>query len=261
MITEKYALCFTTKSLNEIESVLKVKTFQQFYVINHHTVTYEQKLLVEAVKSTALELIGCDEELSSKDIIERKENAIRNLCSIYAFVQPEPGIHIGVKTKNEILISMPMDDDFVFLMKMNKEDNYVKQWLSRNYALKPLWKSKAEFYALFPNLVEVKLTANSWIFNDDCKRYIADNFNLPLEDIWIERATPKYKGNFAKKVSLFVGGKVISYEKLFPKDIQSYEPPENEFFYIFVPKDSDKKEILKSLEEECSKMFFERQNG
>lgn len=111
----KYALCFTTKSLNEIESVLKVKTFQQFYVINHHTVTYEQKLLVEAVKSTALELIGCDEELSSKDIIERKENAIRNLCSIYAFVQPEPGIHIGVKTKNEILISMPMDDDLYFL--------------------------------------------------------------------------------------------------------------------------------------------------
>lgn len=75
----KYTLCFTTKSLNEIESVLKVKTFQQFYVINHHTVTYEQKLLVEAVKSTALKLIGCDEELSSKDIVERKENAIRNL--------------------------------------------------------------------------------------------------------------------------------------------------------------------------------------
>lgn len=257
----KYTLCFTTKSLNEIESVLKVKTFQQFYVINHHTVTYEQKLLVEAVKSTALKLIGCDEELSSKDIVERKENAIRNLCSIYAFVQPEPGIPIGVKTKDGILISMPMDDDFVFLMKMNKEDNYVKQWLSRNYALKPLWKSKAEFYSLFPNLVEVKLTANSWIFHDDCKRYIANNFNLPIEDIWIERATPKYKGNFAKKVNLFVGGKVISYEKLFPKDIQSYEPPENEFFYIFVPQNSDKEEILKSLKEECSKMFFERRNG
>ena len=260
-IEGKYNLCFTTKSLNEIESVLKVKTFQQFYVINHHTVTYEQKLLVEAVKSTALELIGCDEGMKGADILDRKENAIQNLCSIYAFVQPNHETPIGVKTKNGIIVSMPMDDDFVFLMKMNKEDRYVKQWLSRQFELKPLWKSKADFYALFPNLVDVKLTANSWIFHDDCKRYIADKFNLSVEDIWIERATPKYKGNFAKKVSLFVGGKVIPYEHLFPKDIQSYEPPENEFFYIFVPKTSDINEILKSLKEECSKMFFERRNG
>lgn len=254
----KYALCFTSKALNEIESVLKVKTFQQFYVINHHTVTYEQKLLVEAVKSTALECIGCDESFKGKTLAERKENAIRNLCSVYSFVQPNPDIPIGVKTKNGILISLPMDDDFVFLMKMNREDKYVKQWLSRNYILKPLWKSKAEFYAIFPILVDVNLTANSWIFNEDCKKYIAEKFNVLMEDIWIERATPKYKGNFAKKVSLFVDNKVIPYEKLFSKDIQSYEPPENEFFYIFVPRDCDNNKIIEGLKEEIAKMFFER---
>ena len=257
----KYVLCFTTKSLNEIESVLKVKTFQQFYVINHHTVTYEQKLLVEAVKSSALQFIGCDEELNNKDILLRKENAIRNLCSIYAFVQPKTDVPIGVKTKNEIVISLPMDDDFIFLMKMNKEDKYVKQWLSRDFYLRPLWKSKAEFYAIFPNLVDVKLTSNSWIFHDDCKKYIAEKFDISLEDIWIERATPKYKGNFAKKVSLFVDDKVIPYEQLFPKDIQSYEPPENEFFYIFVPKMCKRNEIINCIKEKVSKMFFERRNG
>lgn len=257
----KYVLCFTTKSLNEIESVLKVKTFQQFYVINHHTVTYEQKLLIEAVKSTALKCIGCDKELDDKDVDTRKENAIRNLCSIYSFVQPDTNIQLGVKTKNGILVSMPMDDDFVFLMKMNRDDKYVSQWLSRDYMLKPLWKSKAEFYAIFPNLVNIKLTAKSWIFHDDCRKYIADNFKIPFEDVWIERATPKYKGNFAKKVSLFIDNKVIPYEQLFPNDVQSYEPPENEFFYIFVPKSNDKDAIINGLKEKITNMFFERRKN
>lgn len=256
--TGKYTLCFTSKSLNEIESVLKVKTFQQYYVINHHTVTYEQKLLVESVKSAALHHVGCDEELKNEDLNTRKENAIRNLCSIYAFIKPSSEKDVGVYTKKNVRIALPMDDDFVFLLKEVRDDKYVKQWLSRQYDLKPLWKSKAEFYAIFQDLADTKLTKKSWIFHDDCKSFISKKFNIDLEDIWIEKATPKYKGNFAKKVNLFVNNSVVKYEKLFPKDIQSFEPAYNEFFYIYVPKEQNIDVILSALKEELPKYTFER---
>lgn len=254
----KYMLCFTSKALNEIESVLKVKTFQQYYVINHHTVTYEQKLLVESVKSAALYHIGCDENLNNANIDDQKENAIRNLCSIFAFIKPNNETDLGVYTKKRVRIALPMDDDFVFLLKEVRDDKYVKQWLSRQYELRPLWKSKADFYNLFPDLANTKLTKKSWIFSDDCRNFISDKFNIPNVDIWIEKATPKYKGNFAKNVHLFVNNNVVKYESLFPKDIQSFEPPFNEFFYIYVPKDKNVELIIKGIKEELPKYMFER---
>ena len=256
--TGKYTLCFTSKALNEIESVLKVKTFQQYYVINHHTVTYEQKLLVESVKSAALHHIGCDEDQNGADLYAQRESAIRNLCSIYAFIKPNNETDLGVYTKNGVRITLPMDDDFVFLLKEVRNDKYVKQWLSRQYELKPLWKSKAEFYALFPDLANTKLTKTSWILNDDCRNFISRCYEIPIEDIWIEKATPRYKGNFARNVNLYVNNHVVKYESLFPKDIQSFEPAYNEFFYIYVPKRSDIKAILAGIKEELSKYIFER---
>lgn len=256
--TGKYTLCFTSKSINEIESVLKVKTFQQYNVINHHTVTYEQKLLVESVKSAALHHIGHDDSLMNAELDDKKENAIRNLCSIYAFIKPSEDIPVGVYTKSNIRIALPMDDDFVFLLKEVRDDKYVKQWLSRQFELIPLWKSKAEFYALFPDMANTKLTKKSWIFHDDCRTFISQKYGIPIEDIWIEKATPKYKGNFAKKVNLYVDNQVIKYESLFPKDIQSFEPPHNEFFYIYVPKGCDKKKILAGIRSELVKYTFER---
>ena len=64
------------------------------------------------------------------------------------------------------------------------------------------------------------------------------------------RATAKFKGNFAKKVSIYVNGQVIPYGQLLPKDIQSYEPPKNEYYYLYVPADCDKSAIIKGLKEE-----------
>ena len=50
-----YVICFESNSLNEIDGVLNVKDFQVRYVINHHTVSYEQWLLEQAARKMALE--------------------------------------------------------------------------------------------------------------------------------------------------------------------------------------------------------------
>lgn len=250
-----FQLCYTAKCLNEIEAVLKVKTFQQYYVITHHTVTYEQALLIKAMESSAIYHLYGDRNIED---VEKRTAALMELCSIDSFYKPSDD-KIGKKTKHtDIDVVLPMDDDFVALMKPIRDDKYVKQWLSRNYLLKPLWKSKAEFYQVFDHLRCARLTRNSWIFSEDCRRFISEKFQIDIIDIWIKRATPKYKENYAKKVKLYVNDKVVAYEDLFPNDIHSYEPMINEFFYIYVPNEVNTSSIVSALKEESAKYMMER---
>lgn len=250
-----YRLCFTAKCLNEIESVLRVKTFQQFYVINHHTVAYEQRLLVKAVESAAqYHFFG-----HVNDDQEEREIALQKLCNVRAFFDVEhPEISRIVTDYTKSVIVLPKDDDFVILMKDIPNDKYVKQWSSRKFILKPLWKYKADFYYYFDQLRDVRLLNESWIFSDDCKKFISDKFQIPLDDIWRIRATAKYKGNFAEKIDIYVQDAIVPYSQLFPKDIQSYEPMKNEFYYWYVPKSCDFNAIIEALKIEYLKYFMTR---
>lgn len=251
-----YKLCFTAKCLNEIESVLHVKTFQQYYVINHHTVAYEQRLLVKAVESAAQFHFFGQVDLNNK---KQRENALYKLCNVRAFFDVKNPDKNGIQTDyTRIFLALPKDDDFVSLMSYIPEDIYVQQWFSRQYKLKPLWKTKADFYYFFDLLREVRLLKGSWIFSDDCQQFISDRFGIPKDSIWRIRATAKYKGNYAEKVSIYVHNKVIPYHKLLPKDIQSYEPPKNEFYYWYVPDECDKDAIIAALQEEYLKYFMTR---
>lgn len=53
----KYYVCYNINILNEIKGVLDVKEFQTKYVIHHHTVVYEQYMLVKAAEQMALEML------------------------------------------------------------------------------------------------------------------------------------------------------------------------------------------------------------
>ena len=253
--TGLYQLSFTAKCLNEIESVLRVKTFQQYYVINHHTIAYEQRLLVKAMESAAqYHFYGrvTDDE-------NERETALQKLCNINAYYDVRNRQTVGITTEaTNIQIALPKDDDFVSLMMYKSDDKYISQWVSRNYILKPLWKSKAEFYFHFDKLRDVMLLKESWIFSEDCRNFISTIFGIPANEIWKVRATAKYKGNFAEKISIYVNETAIPYMQLLPKDIQSYEPPRNEFYYWYVPQNSDKDAIIQALKSEYVKYFIRR---
>ena len=75
---DKFAVCYSTKAINEIISVLGVKSFQSAYVFCHHIVVYEQKLLVKAMESAAMFVQGMNyKEYESPD----RENALK-VCVI-----------------------------------------------------------------------------------------------------------------------------------------------------------------------------------
>ena len=243
----QFLICYTAKALNEIEAVLNVKSFQQTNVITHHTVVYEQYLLVKAMESAALFHIDGKENV--EDANERT-SALKKLCNFESFEHP-------IQLQNsKVNLVYPMDDDFVSLMKYIPNDKYVKQWLSRQYNLKPLWKSKAEFFHLFPMLIDKKYTDKNWLFSDACQKYISEEFGIASSSIWIIPATSKYKGNLASKVHLYVNGKIHLYTDLFKGDKNSFIPNQLPFSYIYVPKESDVNVIVAKLNEKIKSFIF-----
>lgn len=242
-----YQVCYTAKALNEIEAVLNVKSFQQTNVITHHTVVYEQHLLVKAMESAALFHINGEQNIEDE---EKRESALKQLCYIDSFYKPQLLKH------SKVNLLYPMDDDFVSLMKYIPDDKYVMQWLSRKYDLKPLWKSKADFFHLFQILIGKKYGQGNWLFSEDCRKYISKQFGIDLSSIWIVPATSKDKRNLASKVHLYVDGEIHLYTDLFKGDKNSFVPELLPFSYIYVPTDKNAEVIVQKLQEKVQFFFF-----
>lgn len=244
-----YQVCFTPKAINEISKVLEVKTFQQSNVIFHHTVVYDQRLLIEAMKSAAV--YHWDVQGNTED---ERTQALCKLCTVKSMTEKV------VLPKEQVPLIHPMDDDFVTLMKYNMDDKYISQWYSRQYKLKPLWKSQAVFYNQFEILRDKLLETTSWIFSEECRKFLSERFSIPVEDVWICEATPQYKGKFADKVMIKVDDQSdpVPYEKLLPSDRNSYSQKVQPFFYIYVDagKINKQKEIMNALNFEIKKYVF-----
>lgn len=241
----KYKVCFSNKAINEIESVLGVKHFQQYNVFAHHVVSYDQYLLQEAMKSAAyLHLNGKE----SFDSLERKK-ALETLCNINAFTEP---YHFGIYN---IPLLYPSDDDFVSLMKYYPDEYYIKQWLTRTYQLQTLWKSKSEFKYIFGDALgdTSKDAVDLWIFSEECKKFLCNRYGIDERDVWI--LEPKMKDRFgsANELLIYINGKVKTYEYLYPKGRMHFNDLGEQFKYIFIPKKIKKENVLASLKEEQEK--------
>lgn len=194
-----YHVCYSSKALNEIESVLNVKSFQNLYIFSHHKSVYEQKLLIEAMKSASqfhwYGNISEDNEL--------RNAALGKTCDVNSMYKDVECANSHYK------IHHPMDDDFITMMKYIPDDYYVAQWFSRRYHLLPLWKTKAEFYFLFGDLLSriEKTQKNAileWLGNGITKE-LKDNFKLTDKDLLVVPQNVKYSELDPNKIIIKIG--------------------------------------------------------
>lgn len=221
-----YVVCFEANSLNEIEGVLNVKDFQMRYVINHHVVNHEQWLLRKAVETLALKLFP-DED--------NGYNALGKIINIKALTD-EIKIFDGL-----LKICNLSDDDLIFLMKQFDDNEYYKQWSSRQYNHVALWKSPDEFYHFFPSISRTK-TLKHKLFKTFVKQFISNECKLDKEDILVTEA--KFKPR-VKMDSLYI---IVSQELVRYTDLYPHKKEDNEdilFYYVFIPKKT--KESKKDL--------------
>ena len=236
---DKYKVCFSNKAINEIESVLGVKHFQQYNVFAHHIVTYDQELLKEAMKSAAYLHLTDKETLNPKE----REDALKTLCNMTAFTHPYTfGTH-------KIPLLYPSDDDFVSLMKYFPDEYYIHQWLTRHYELQPLWKSKTEFKHIFgDSLGATSLTATElWVFSPECKKFLCEQFDIAEHNVWLLRPEMKDRFGSASNLNVYIGGDVKQYNELYPRGRMYFNDLGEQFKYIFIPNVIDKNKVLQAL--------------
>lgn len=131
VIKGKCEVVFTKRSVSVLENVVFAHDAERKWVQNHPAIAYEMKMLKEAFSAVnahfAENLPGktvfCEDALTGKGVSPTK-------C------------HKSVKVK------YLCDDDIVFLMK-NIDDDSAHSFFCRKDRYSPLWKSEAEFCALF----------------------------------------------------------------------------------------------------------------
>lgn len=237
---DKFTLCYDIKAINEIRAALQVKNFQQENVINHHTVVYEQALLKKAMESVALK---CYEQDETEDKSVRKKY-LGKICRLNGFLGKEV---IGS------LSNYPTDDYFICQMRQYPICDYVDEWFSRKYHLKPLWKSRERFWLYFRKFNLNELTSECWLYSEKCREFLSDRFKIDINDIWIEDATPKNKMASIANLKILVNEHIIDYANLFSLNALDKQELLTCFKFIFIPPKNkegetlDFEEIRKSL--------------
>ena len=218
----KYVVCFNNNCMNEIESVLYVRFFQSKYVLTHHTVSYEQWLLVKSVEQMALHYFP-NNQIERLD--DRANKAVMDLCNIRSLWEP---VRVG-----EYKLIYPADGDFIHLMKqhINNDDN-IREWYSRKYRRYALWKSTTEFYHYFPELKNVDLKNHA--IQQQAHNLLISFLSCNIDDIVI--CPTRFKGRAKMdELNLVIRNQVYGYTELYGKD-EGEKYNEKEFFYIYVSK-------------------------
>lgn len=231
---EDYVACFESNSLNEIESVLNVKDFQMKYVINHHTVNYEQFLLRKAACEMALAYYP-DEKDEEDGFL-----ALGKIINENSIVD---------KTKlpsTNLIVQNISDDDLIFLMKQTTND-YYEEWSSRQYRYFPLWKSRDEFAYYFMGYNrDVQVDQNEYR-----KAVTAILIGAGEQENDILITTAKFKPR-VKMDSLYivVADSVVRFTEIYPtmKDVNR----DQLFYYVFLRKHNNESlESLESRKQKC----------
>ena len=133
----KLQLCFTKNAINQIESLAQIKDFQNRWVFCHQNVKYDQHILSLAIEKVA----------SSYGAVENigKEAALMKIFNFDCFIKSD----YQIQGQSLYLLS---DDTILQMLRQTfNENEYAKEWLSRQYKQKPIWKTAAEYHALFKN--------------------------------------------------------------------------------------------------------------
>lgn len=137
---------FHKKSINEIIAIKETKHNISVNVHSHPVVKYDDHILKKAVNEVVkLEMDLFMKSNSIEVDPEKKENFVSKIVSVDALMNPVD--YLNSK------IYLPSDDDLVHILKKNIKDSlYAKEWLSRDYRLKALWKSSFDFNFYFSEL-------------------------------------------------------------------------------------------------------------
>ncbi len=122
---ENYKICFNKSAVSVIENVVYAHDAERKWIQNHPTVLYEA-YIIENVMQQVIE-----QKLKSENLSE-------------AFLSVD-----GVDIDGAGKIRLIGDSDIIYLMKNLEDDRLAEEYYNRRCRKHPLWKTEAEFQAIF----------------------------------------------------------------------------------------------------------------
>lgn len=228
---DDYNVCFESSSLNEIEGVLNVKDFQMKYVINHHVVNYEQNLLTMAAEHAAIHFFPSAAQANPDNPGYAALGKIVNIDALKGEQQTEV---------SNLKLTNVSDDDVVFLMKQDPNNDIYRHWSNRQFEHFSLWKSRDEFYHYFPNVPRDENLKNGK-FREEVLKTL-ERMGYQESEILITEAKFKCRVQL-RQLYLVVANDVVRYTDIKPEEADSNK--DIEFYYVFVSKrgTTDREEI------------------
>lgn len=222
---EKYELCFNHNVIGDIRNIMELKRFQVSHIFNHHTIVYDQELLVQAAETMA------------KKFAPPRTQGVKALSQIICLdaVSKEKEIQ---KDSYKFTLRHICDDDLFFLMKRDNS-KYFQELSSRKYTRFALWKSPEEFYKLFPN-ADKTINIQSKELKNKVKEAIKPlKTVLNPGEILTREVTYKEIANL-DKLLIMVHGEVKPFcdvcHEIFSEKSQNKK---FEFTYLYLPKPKD----------------------
>ncbi len=246
---------FNKSALSVIKSVIDGRNFLHYWIFSHHTVYYYTHILKNA-------LIKLGKQLSPKD---DKDKFMDTLFSQAPFAKP---VDLG----NGVSLYLPTDGDIYYLFKKeNKKIPEVKEILTREPRLIPLWKTYAEFKCIFKNIFKScesderqvvlgKFKQNEYI-NNLLKGVISNA--AQRKSVLYLPVQPNIFTISENELYVSLRNEVLSYHEVdihIGKELHETtgKNKENlEYFFVFIPKEvSDKaEECIESLKKEAEKIL------
>lgn len=239
---QDFVVCFNCNVVNEIENLMVVKDFQMKYVLNHHTVIYDQWLLQSAVEHTAKEILR--ETGKNDDNGENVNEAMEKLCSLESMVEE--------KEFGRYVLQIPSDDDFIFMMKQDNTNELFKEWISRKYLFYPVWKSPEEFAHFFGIKKGVDMGGSA--ICDKIKEVLL-NDGYKENDILILKAVFKPKVKLSS-LYVLVHKNVKRFTEIYEENNEL--STDKSFYYLYIKNYGNKrrKKIAELLRNEIKKYYL-----
>lgn len=237
-----YEVCFESNVLNEIESVISVKDFQMQHVIHHHTVEYEQDLLKRAAEQMAKHFFPTEKD---------GEAALGKIISVDNVTGT-----MSLPPYKMLNIKHIADDDLIYLIKNDLDNDYYEEWAKRSYTKFALWKTRTEFFSYFGEIFHWEDDITEDFLRPIIEKVIANYQYDAIRDLRIVKVTFKDKVKM-DNLNVFIGNRIIKYNELF-KERQPLslscptkeKPFETIFCYVYLTKNKNHKYKTKSFYQE-----------
>lgn len=155
----KYSLAFRKSALSVLENVIYAHDSEKKWIQNHPIVLYEHFLVQQSIKA-------CNKYI--------RGNSVEKLFCLESLL--ESGKDFGEKG----IISLLCDDDIIYLIKSKCSNNLTAELFARNKRRHPIWKSEAEYKAIFERqLGEEKLNLLEKQFKQ-LENFLLQEINLPI---------------------------------------------------------------------------------